>query len=285
MEKIPVRHIKATSGKTDHLRNFSIRTVQDLLLGENLIQELHRHDFYHILVLQKGAGFHEIDFRSYEIKDHTVFFVRPGQAHRLELNAASSGYMIQLSPNFYSSDDKTIHTSLPKVSRQNHYEPEKNTFQKILSILAYVFQEYDDKHENYIEIIKANLGIFFLELLREQNKNQKNNSNLYAQERLEEFMALLDTHILKHKQIASYAKMLHLTSYQLNAITRTLLSKKASELINEAIILECKRYLLATPNQVNQIAAYMGYEDVSYFIRFFKKHTGLSPETFRKNFK
>ena len=40
-------------------------------------------------------------------------------------------------------------------------------------------------------------------------------------------------------------------------------------MINEHIILEAKRYLLATPNQVKEIADQLGFEDPSYFIRFF----------------
>lgn len=56
-------------------------------------------------------------------------------------------------------------------------------------------------------------------------------------------------------------------------------------MINEQIVLEAKRYLLATPNQVKEVANHLGYEDVSYFVRFFKKHTGHTPEAFRKNFK
>ena len=85
--------------------------------------------------------------------------------------------------------------------------------------------------------------------------------------------------------MSQYAEMMNLSTYQLNAITRTSLNKTPSELINELIILEAKRNLLATSNQVNQIADELGYEDVSYFIRFFKKHTGHSPEAFRENFR
>jgi AraC-like DNA-binding protein len=79
--------------------------------------------------------------------------------------------------------------------------------------------------------------------------------------------------------------MLNLSNYQLNAITKTTLGKTCSEVIDEYIILESKRNLLATSNQVTQIAFHLGYEDVSYFIRFFKKHTGYSPEAFRNNFR
>jgi AraC-like DNA-binding protein len=95
----------------------------------------------------------------------------------------------------------------------------------------------------------------------------------------------MEAHISKLKQVSQYAEMLHLSSYQLNAITKSMLGKTCSAMIDEHIILESKRYLLATSGQVNQIAYQLGYEDVSYFIRFFKKHTGYSPEAFRKNFR
>jgi AraC-like DNA-binding protein len=74
---------------------------------------------------------------------------------------------------------------------------------------------------------------------------------------------------------------MNLSHYQLNEITKVTVGKTASELINEHIILEAKRYLLATSNQIKDIADHLGYEDVSYFIRFFKKQSGYSPESFR----
>ena len=98
-------------------------------------------------------------------------------------------------------------------------------------------------------------------------------------------MELLRTNVTTHKQVSQYTDLLNLSTYQLNAITKATVDKPASELINEQIVLEAKRYLLATTDQVKDIADHLGYEDISYFIRFFKKHTGHSPEAFRKNFK
>lgn len=97
-------------------------------------------------------------------------------------------------------------------------------------------------------------------------------------------MELVEGNITQYKQVSQYADLLNLTVYQLNAITKALLNKNASQLINEYIILEAKRNLLATANQVSQIAYHLGYEDVSYFIRFFKKHTGFTPDAYRHNF-
>ena len=98
-------------------------------------------------------------------------------------------------------------------------------------------------------------------------------------------MDLLETNISTTKQVAAYADRVHLSTFQLNSITKSLLGKTVTELIGDQILLEAKRYLLATSNQVNQIAFQLGYEDASYFIRFFKKRTGQTPEVFRKNFR
>src|SRR5665648_1258715 len=96
------------------------------------------------------------------------------------------------------------------------------------------------------------MGIFFIELIRnQQNSKVLSNTNTpYNQERLEEFLELLETHIFSQKQVSQYADILNLSSFQLNAITKATLGKNCSELINEYVILESKRYLLATSNKV-----------------------------------
>ena len=289
MDKIPVRHLKAVQKHQDFSESFNIRDVQELLAGKDMVQELHRHDYFFILALEKGMGNHEIDFLSYDIFDHSVFFMRPGQVHQLRLKAGSRGYLMEFKSDFYYPQDKVSNQLLRKASKKNLCQLDAEKVKKLLLLLAYIFQEYTDKKEGYHEIIKANLSIFFIELVRHrQNQNRQGSSNIdtpYSQERLEELLELMETHIFNHKQVSQYADMLNISVYQLNAITKATLGKSCSELINEYIILESKRYLLATSNQINQIADHLGYEDISYFIRYFKKHTGYSPEAFRNNFK
>ena len=287
MDRIPIRHIKVAQKEPVFSESFSIRDVGDLLAGKDMVQELHRHDFFHILALENGMGNHEIDFSSYEVCDHSVFFMRPGQVHQLTLKAGSTGYLMEFKIDFYFPHDKVSSQLLRKASNKNLYHLDANQFKKLLSILTSIFQEYTDKQEGYHEVIKANMGILFIELIRNQQDSKvlSNNSTPYNQERLEEFLELLETHIFSQKQVSQYADILNLSSFQLNAITKATLGKNCSELINEYVILESKRYLLATSSQVNQIADHLGYEDISYFTRFFKKHTGYSPEAFRNNFK
>ncbi|UII29899.1 helix-turn-helix transcriptional regulator [Fulvivirga ulvae] len=283
MEKIPVR----TISEPEFSERFIIRDVEELLSGMDMVQELHRHNFFFVLVLKKGEGEHSIDFNSYPVKDCTVFFMRPGQVHQLKLKRDSVGFLIQFNADFYSSVAKPSGQVLRKVSNKSHYKFSPDKFEKLMAILSDIFLEHNEKQDKYKETIRANLDVFFIHLLRQSQgaEIRKKATNSYAQERLEDLMTLLETHIITCKEVGKYADMMHLTAYQLNAITKETLGKTCSQLINEQIILEAKRNLLATTSQVNEIAHDLGYEDASYFTRFFKRHMGFSPESYRQNFK
>lgn len=285
MKKIPIRHITTAQQELTNSERFKIRTVQEILAGNVLKQDLHRHDFFFILLLQNGRGSHEIDFTQYQVLDNSIFFLRPGQVHQLELNADCTGYLMEFNNEFYHPKDKSSSQRLRKASNKNYCKLEVNRFEKLQEILTHIFQEYTNREEGYLDIIKANLEIFFIEFVRQSSNPNSISTNVssYTQERFEEFLELLEKHITTCKQVSQYTDMMSLSTYQLNEITKASIGKTASDLINDQIILEAKRYLLATPNQIKDIADHLGYEDVSYFIRFFKKHTGHSPEAFRHN--
>lgn len=285
MNGIPIRHIHAALKEPDFSGSFIIRDVHDFLAGDDMVQELHRHDFFYLLVLKKGTGRHDIDFKSYTVCDHTIFFMRPGQVHQIILKAGSTGYLMQFREEYYRTHNHISNQLLHKAGSINYYQLDTQLFQQVLGLLDAIFREYTDKQERYQDVIKANMDVLFIALARQHTSPSPDHGSLYVQEQLEAFLDLLETHVVNHKQVSQYAAMLHLSSYQLNAITKTTVGKTCSTLINEYIILEAKRYLLATADQVNQIADHLGYEDVSYFIRFFKKHTGYTPEAFRHDFK
>jgi AraC family transcriptional activator of pobA len=285
MQKIPVRHINTATAEAGLSDNFSIREIGGLLKDEDMVQPLHRHDFYYLLALKDGSGEHSIDFIQHTINSSVVFFMRPGQVHQLTLEKGSTGYLIQFKDEFYFPKNTTAAGHLRKANSVDCYRLEQDVFTKLVALMAGIFEEFTAKKTNYEDVIKANLGILFIGLIRQQEHPASDKTTLYLQERLDKFLELLETNVFTHKQVSQYAEMLNLSVYQLNTIIKTALGKTCSEVINETIILEAKRCLLATSNQINQTAYRMGYEDVSYFIRFFKKQTGYSPEAFRNNFR
>jgi AraC family transcriptional activator of pobA len=279
MSKIPLRSINNAHPQA----RFSIREIGPIVSVNDMIQPLHRHDFFFLLILKKGTGQHVIDFKSYPVSDNSIFFLRPGQVHQLTLQSGSSGYLVEFSQDFYSP---LGNPASRKMSNMNFWQPAPVDHDKLLALSTSIFQEYSGERAWHLEVIKDYLNVVFIELGRQaENSSNLPDSKSYAQERLDDLLQLLETHIAKRKQVSQYATMLHLTPYQLNAITKEALGKTCSELINEQIVLEAKRHLLATSGRINEIALELGYEDISYFIRFFKKHTGLSPQAFRENFR
>jgi len=57
----------------------------------------------------------------------------------------------------------------------------------------------------------------------------------------------------------------------------------AGTLIRERVILEAKRLLINRDLMVAEIAEKLNFADQSYFIKFFKKYEGITPEKFRKS--
>jgi AraC family transcriptional activator of pobA len=225
-----------------------------------------------------------IDFVPYTIVDHSIFILRPGQVHQLTLKAGSTGFLMELDRGFYHRHGQTMNEVLRKVSNTNFCHVPGKAFPKLHSILTDIFQEYTEQKEGYQDVIKANLDIFFIEFFRQRRSNTSRKTSSFEQGRVDDFFELLETNVSRHKQVSFYASLLNISVYQLNTVTKAAFGKTPSEMINDYIILEAKRHLLATSDQVNQIAYQLGY-DPSYFIRFFKKHAGHSPEVFRTNFK
>ncbi|TSJ42111.1 helix-turn-helix domain-containing protein [Fluviicola chungangensis] len=285
MDKIPLRRISDRIQNSDKL--FSIRTLEEILDGKPMNDGLHRHNYFFILVIKTGTGEHVIDFIPYSIDDRSVFILRPGQIHQLKLAPDCKGFLMQFDADFYSPTNVSAKQRFRRVTAKNSCSPEPLRFEKLCAILDYIYQEYMNKERDFSDLIRANLDIFFIESMRQSaNPAQKTTTEIsYEQERFEEFQELLEKHVTEHKTVIQYAEMMGISVYQLNKVTKDVLEKTVSELIHEQLILESKRTLLGTSVQVKEVAYSLGFEDVSYFIRFFRKGTGFSPEAFRNHFR
>ncbi|MBT1690518.1 helix-turn-helix domain-containing protein [Dawidia soli] len=282
-KQIPVRAIGNAGTVSKAAASFRIRDLHEVTQGQPRVEDYHRHDFYYILVLKKGTGSHEIDFVSYRVTNHVVFLIAPGQVHRLTLGAGSAGYLLQFQAEFMQRDSSRA--LLRRAGYTSFHRLDAVGFEKLYAPLQYMIGEYTTRQAGYEDVIQASFDIFLVELARLRYSSENKQVYSHPHERLASFQDLLREHVGRCKQVAEYAEILHISSYQLNALTRTLLNKTASEVIRDFVVLEAKRCLLGTTHQVKEIAFRLGYDDVSYFIRFFKKQTGYTPEAFRQNYR
>ena len=94
--------------------------------------------------------------------------------------------------------------------------------------------------------------------------------------------ALLNEHIHNERSVRFYASELCISPDYLNKVCHRLMKTSTKALINEAVVYELKRYLVETDLTVEQIAAQMNYDNVSYLCRFFRNATGQSMMEFRR---
>lgn len=95
------------------------------------------------------------------------------------------------------------------------------------------------------------------------------------------FKSLAYKQFRQRTSITEYASQLNITPNYLNKIVKNETGKTTTEIIAEIVILEAKVLLLQTKLTISEIGLELGFEDASYFSRFFKKESSVSPSEFR----
>lgn len=290
MIKIPILKInKFIFEKNDHefYANNLISHCNEFL---NSIALPHKHDFYLTVLFTAGTGIHEIDFTSYDITAGSVFLLNPGQTHHWTLSDDIDGYIFFHSESFYDLyyTDKKVAEFPFFYTRQN--TPKIQLPSSELKIVSEYFQkinyEYTNQHLLRFHKIRSLIDLLYIDLTRLYNyKNEitktKNNSYFTQLHQLEK---LIEEHFKTEKSPHKYAKQLNISTKHLNRIVQTILNKTTQDLISERIILESKRMLIGSKFTLSNIALELGYDDYSYFTRFFKKKTFETPSEFLKKY-
>jgi len=97
------------------------------------------------------------------------------------------------------------------------------------------------------------------------------------------FNKLLEEDHYKTNMVKTYAKRLKIPLKALNRSVKEYTGLGAAEYIHSKTMIEAKRLLIYTKMHANEIAYTLGFEDSSYFSRFFRHRAGMSPLEFRRN--
>ncbi|MEJ5960887.1 AraC family transcriptional regulator [Pedobacter immunditicola] len=247
----------------------------------------HRHSFYHLVYFTKGAGLQHIDFKEYPVSPGLIYFMTPGQVHSWSFTEEVDGYIINFSQAYFSSflsnpqylqnfnffDDLATDTVyvLPEHSRET-----------IISIFEGILVEGKDHGPFHEDMVRISMLNIFIQVSRAMELKHPVQINAHNQKLLISFKKFIEANFMKLRFPKQYAELLFITPNHLNALTNDLLGISAGELIRERIILEAKRLLINMDLSVSDISNKLSFNDESYFIKFFKKQTGFTPNKFRK---
>lgn len=96
------------------------------------------------------------------------------------------------------------------------------------------------------------------------------------------FCRLLAEHCRTQHEVKFYADKLCITPYYLSKVTDKTTGMPPKELIDRQIIMEMKLLLATTNTPIKELAVQFNFDTVSYMARYFRRHTGLTPNEFRK---
>jgi len=97
------------------------------------------------------------------------------------------------------------------------------------------------------------------------------------------FLNLLSENFKNEKRVQYYAKQLFVTSRHLSQVVKAVTGKTAGEIIDEMVINEAKVLLSSHVMNVSQVADELRFSDQSFFGKFFKKYTGISPSVYKSS--
>ena len=158
-------------------------------------------------------------------------------------------------------------------------------FKQVLDMIEMELQHPIDNHTR--ELIVSNIELLLNYCLRFYDRQfitrEEINHNVVKQ-----FDALLKNYIQKLAEkeglptVSYFADKCCLTPGYFGQLVKTETGRTAKDFINDRLLISAKEFLNDDQLTVNQISARLGFEYPQHFVRFFKQHTGQTPNEYRK---
>lgn len=246
----------------------------------------HRHDHYELLWITAGEGSHYINFKPYPFVKNRIYLLQEGHMHLIP-DFKRDGWIILISEHLIhqffvlhpieegsglfepfasdpyldlnDQDNVFLNNSLSLLQMElNNDQPSKDTLFHLLSVIL-------------LRINKQYLMMRGKEVIQRDK------------EILTKLRKLINQYFLQEHNTGFYVRELGINVTTINMVCKKLTQRSVHELIEEKLLTEAKMLLLTTGNNMKEIAFKLGFNDPAYFGRFFKRHTNVTPSSYRRN--
>ncbi|MGD9555436.1 MAG: helix-turn-helix domain-containing protein [Mangrovibacterium sp.] len=242
----------------------------------------HKHDdYFELIYLSEGEGFHRIESRNFKVSPPEFYFLKPGQLHYWQFTSIPKGFVVLFKAGFFDDLKETAIIGLyRKLSTHFRIQVPDQRFPEI--ILNEIMDEYSGNSAHSQHVIHGLLRALFARILQWAETQSPINDRLPSL--FDNFQDLLEKETPCLHKVHEFARLLHTTPQNLNAVCRKRSGKTAGTHITEQLLLEARRYILHTENTISEIAYILSFDDPSNFVKFFKRHETLTPIQFRKKY-
>ena len=273
------------------LKEFSFKQFGNLPFSKQATEEgllASLADHIKILFIPQKAII-QVDFQEFRMESDALLFINP----RVVVKPCETveGQLIFFNRDFYCIEIHDQEVACDGILYNNVFEipfialdeNQSSDIQKIIQEIQFEMKNEDPSTEEMLRILLKLIILKSTRIWKQQH--QLTDFNLQSDVQfLRKFSKLVEQHYKTHHTVADYAELLFVTPKNLSKKIGLISNSTPNDIIKERIILESKRLLAHTQMTVKEIAYSLNYEDDAYFVRFFQKHTGLSPLSFRKQF-
>lgn len=248
-----------------------------------LQEQPHRLSCYLLLCTDATEGTVVIDNKTIHLTQPGIICIKPNSVCSMQLQ---QGQVICFTEDFFSLryNSNVLYQFSFLAKQSGNYLPlEDAAFQKWQLLSGLMLQEFRSQYKCSGRILRSYLNILLCNLDQSFSGSSHPERTSNRDEKIRRFETLLEEHYNTHKTASFYATQLHITTNYLNKLCQEFRHVSSGELIRKRVAIEAQRLLYHTGLSVGEIADQLGFESASYFATFFKKHTGMSPESFRKH--
>jgi len=247
----------------------------------------HRHKYYELVIVTgcvEGEYTHTIDFITYPLHAGRIYFIAPGQAHAWNIKSYHQeykGFLVAFNEDFILNGNKPLERELLKLFDPLDITPyidfDPKYFYETFPTMQILETEYLKKTSNHA-LLRSLLEtlLHYISTLKLEHHGTLG----FDCQRLVDVRKIIEIYYKNERHVEFYARKMDLSAKRLNEISRALSGQTITQLIHRRLLLEAKREIISQTKNIHTISDELGFENPSYFARFFKKHEGVSPTAF-----
>lgn len=244
-------------------------------------------DGFSAIIMLSGEATILLNTKSYTIRPNTLVFLAPNSIIRTEHSTANAaGYFLAFSKSFLNKIQMGLSTSQPifmHFRKSPVLKIQENEVSEILAIFQLMKRLLAGKVEQFrTEVVHTLFKTAFYLIADISNREKDSRPKQGRCEVIfDEFMELLEQHCRSERNVSFYAEQLNITPKYFSSAIKEVSGKTAARWIDEAVILEAKRMLQYSEMSVQEIANALNFSTQSFFGKYFKQHTGISPSRYK----
>ena len=249
----------------------------------------HRFELGCFIIVLEGSCKLSINLMEYDAPAKSVVTILPRSVVGVISRSDDFDCCLIAFPPEFIQDMKLLRTILSRALAIEkapvlHLDEDESIFiEELLNTFIRIYDKAHLKGELGTGVIKNLLMSFFYGVCAIYDKIQPTLSTVEItrkEEITKQFLSLVFKHYCKERSVAFYADKLCITPKYLNTVVREVKGISASQIIANAVILEAKSRLRSSTDTVQQIALSFNFPNQSFFTKYFKRNTGMTPSEY-----